>query len=110
MAADRVTSGPVSELKSMNLGRRQQQELLEEERTPHRHSASSLLAQQQQLDSSQRALCCEFQGMPLWMEVPAAWSPVLSLGGTFASLEALSLEEEKSQTAGNKVIYGLRAL
>lgn len=42
------------------------------------------------------ALCCEFQGMPLWIEVPAVLSPVLSLGGTFASVEALSLGEEKS--------------
>lgn len=50
--------------------------------------AGSLLAQQQ-LESSHRALCCEFQGMPLWIEVPVALNPVLNLGGTFASLEAL---------------------
>lgn len=48
--------------------------------------------------------------MPFWKEVPAAWNPVLSLGGTFASLEASSLGEEKSQTGGHKVIHGLRAL
>lgn len=63
-----------------------------------------------QLESSQRPLCCEFQGMLFWIEAPAALSPVLSPGGAFASLETLSLGKEKSQTAGNKVIYGLRAL
>lgn len=69
------------------------------------HRAGSLLAQQ--LESSPRALYWEFQGIPLWIEVPAALNPVLSLGGTFASLEVLGLGEEKRQTGGNKVIYGV---
>lgn len=45
--------------------------------------------------------------MPLWIEVPAALNPVLSLGDTFASLEGLGLGEEKRQTGGNKVISGV---